>query len=270
MLISSDVCTTANCGSLGSSYNSSNNGTGLDTYNDGDDSGAINKGTNSPYDTFSTYGVICTSTSATDCSKEYSSVLGGNTGSLSVNRLTQEIINGSSSYYLFFDTFTAGANGFSGDVVFYGNLAWMQAGDTTNSGCASPSSSLVVECDDKSGANRPAVGFVAGNDAWASTYITYQLDGDSPTFIYNFTGANSLGAGQSVSVAQFVLLEGSGGGPYTPNPSGALSEAAAIQGDPNLGGLNAKNFDPTPEPATFGLVGAGLALGFSALRRRRA
>jgi hypothetical protein len=279
IVLSSDICTTQNCNSQNGSYSGANAGTGLDSFGDGDDSGAIDKGTVGPggpglsndYDTFDTYGAICTSIAGTDCDKNYASFLNGNSGSVSINALTQELTSGSNGFYRFVDTFTAGSQGFIGNVVFYGNIAWLNEGDTANSGCGSPASSLVVECNDTPGFdNRMAIGFLAGNDAWAATHISYELDGDTPTFIINL----DLAPGQSISIAQFVLLAGTGTGPFVPNPAGALAEADYLQNNPDFSGLTTAqidgiaNFD-TPEPGTFGLVSVCLAIGLFTLRRQR-
>jgi hypothetical protein len=266
IFIPNDICTTYNCTSQSSSYTGANAGTGENDY-----SGVIYKGTpdgSGPvyYDTFDAFGWVCTSTSGSaDCSTgSNGALLSGNTGSIS--SLTMDTVE-TSSYYAFDDTFTAGASGFSGYVVVFGNLAGLQEGDTYNPGCSTPSSPLLVECNDASGLdNRPAISFVAGNNAWAASHIGYQLEGDTATFIINL----NLAPDTSESLGMFVVLDGTGTGPYTPNPLEAYADGSAIQQDPNFnfaGGQVPENFSEAPEPGTIGLVSGCLVAGYFIRRR---
>jgi hypothetical protein len=100
--------------------------------------------------------------------------------------------------------------------------------------------------------------------------VSYSLEGDTAVFI--FSGLN-VAANDTLNLGFFVLLDGTGTGPYTGNPSQAISDAQAIQNSPDFsfaGGQDPQNFNSTPEPGTMGLVSAALAAGYFVARRRRA
>lgn len=274
LFLTQDICVNATCSGASpqSSYSGSNAGTGESDY-----SGAIYKGSSDPLDTFDEYGMICTAPGSTCADYGTPGFTYGNEDLVTITRQTEMFY--SEGYYRFLDTFTNNTStDISGDIVFYGNIPWLPGGgesnETPNPGCGSPTSSLYVECDDGSGLmndqnDRPAIAMVAGNDSWAASNISYALDGRSPTFIIQV----DLTPGQSISILQFVVLDANADG--SPDVADAESLATSLQNNPNLSGFTATqidsiaNFD-TPEPGTFSLVGAFLAFGFIAARRRRA
>jgi hypothetical protein len=268
LFLNQDVCTTVNCTSFAASFSGTNAGTG-----ESDLSGVIDKGTPDPSDTFDQYGFLCTGPGIT-CATSFNSlsVNYGNTNLLSIARQTDEFF--SSGYYRFLDTFTNNtATPVSGDILIYGNLAWITEGQTADQPFATDPSQLNVFVD--SGNDRPAIGLVSGNNPWSDANIIFSLDGRSPAYIVQL----NVAPGQSVSLLSFVVLAGTpvDNSPapttYDPDSPGALALALSLMSTPDLEGLTSDQIDSivnfTPEPGTLGLVGVCLIAGGLTLRRRK-
>jgi hypothetical protein len=181
---------------------------------------------------------------------------------LALNRRT-ELLPG--NLYRWVDTFTnAGSSALSTSVEFWGNLG---SDGSTFFSAVNPH----FQVSHDSGIYDPVVGFIWGNNAYATTFTRNQF-GDQTRITIPIT----LGPGESTSLMFFAFLAREVDNRILANDiTLATNTVNALFASPNLSGLSGleqsqiANWNAVPEPSTYATVGSALVLA-AWVRRRRA